>query len=1369
MLQVSRLFFFLFFCVSLVWGQQNQGVFKHHTIKDGLSQTTVYAICQDSLGYMWFGTLDGLNKYDGYRYKVYRYNHKDSNSISDNITSVLFADNNMDIWIGTFSKGLSKYNYEKDNFENYIYSQACTNCPNSNTIRTINQDAEGYLWIGSNNGLNRYDKIKKQFENYNHLLPESKQHAAVIYSIVFDKNQTMWLGTNKGLMKLNKITNKFEIISVNANAQVANVKGLVFDKQDQLWMATSKGIWALNSLTYESINFVDKIANNVYLKNVYTNCVFLDSEDNLWFGTDEKGAIQYIPYKNQWMVYQHEPYNPKSIGNKRIWGVFEDRNKKLWFGTDIAGADSYNPHEVFFDHYFKHPLQANNLNDNNIWAFCDDDEGNVYIGTDAGGLNIYNAQNNTFAYLRAGTGSKAIASDYVRCLLHDDAGNIWIGTNKGLNVLTKGGNIKHYKYIKNNPNSLSCDKPRIIYQDSKKNIWIGSEIGLSRYNPVKDNFDKFFIHKQDTQVVNNNRIWALAESSDGHLWVGTCGEGLYKLNLITFKFEDYYYSLNSDNSCLNEIVRCIYEDKNQNVWLATSYGLARINPKTKDVKCYYEDNGLPNNLVYGILPDNSGNLWLSTNYGISKFNTTSEQFKNYTVIDGLQNNEFNQGAYYKGKSGKMYFGGINGFNAFYPEKIETQIAYPKVVITDFKIFNKSVVIGESKVLSKHISLTDATQISYKENVISIEFSALNFSNPEHNYYYYKLEGFDKDWVYAGNSNSVTYTNLDPKKYTFKVKCSNNNLVWGDNYTALQIIITPPFYKTYWFLLIIVLLIVLAIVFYIRIRLYLLKKRNKILTRLVEIRTIEISEQSDKIFEQKEEISAQKDKIEEQLNKLKNAYSELEKLSFVASKTDNAVIICSSNGKIEWTNQAFKKFYNDYILDLDKYVGKSIKELYQSSEIEKLIERCIANGETVSFSTTLSARNKDTKYIQTTLTYVYNENLDYSNIIAVASDYTQIKQTLDELNFTREAAAADRTKMDFLANMSHEIRTPLNAILGFADLLKEEVKNTKSKEYLSIISNNAYSLLKLITDILEIAKTDITKTSFALSPVNISEMIGEIIGIYQIELLRKQVNVDIEKSVDFPEWSAFDNSRLRQILLNVLGNAIKFTDKGKILVKLSVIAVNKEFGSVDMLLEIIDSGVGINAEMKSKIFGLFQQAETGISRKYEGVGIGLSVTKKLIDVLGGHIHIESEINKGTTVTLIFKNVGIIENFKNDMGTGEMLHDTKHEIESKNQFYKLLSMDISDVLINFNRNSQGALLQHIDDKIIDELMYIRKSAKINQIKSFASKIIDNPIFDDIQILKQLSEQLQREAESFNVKNIHLILDKINEIIIFIKTIQ
>lgn len=1368
MLLRARLIFLSFLIVSLIRGQQSQNVFGHHNINDGLSQASVYAICQDSLGYMWFGTLDGLNKYDGYCYRKYRYNHKDTNSISDNITSVLYIDHDKDLWVGTFSKGLCKYSYTQDNFERFSYMPGCDNCLNHNTIRAIIQDKNGYLWIGSNNGLNRYDKKLKKFENFNAQLPEVNNKAIVIYAMQVDKNNVLWLGTSEGLMKYNPLKKKFEFVPLLGGSALGIIQSMAFDRDNHLWLAANNGIYSINVASFEISDYTENIAKFSSQKDISVNYVLMDGDENLWFGTNDFGIIYYKPYINHWQSFRHQAYNPKSLSNDRIWSIYEDKNKKIWFGTDVGGVDCYNPNKIFFEHYYKNPFYLNSLNDNNIWAFCEDSKGNLYIGTDMGGLNIYNTNTNSFSYLRAGKGKHDLISNYVRCLLLDANGNIWIGTNKGVDVLLKNGVVKHFVHDTKNNKSLACNNTKVIYEDSKKNIWIGTEIGLSCYHSTRDNFENFYIFPRDTMAVSNNRFWALHESSDGNLWVGTCGNGLYKLNLQTHRFEDYYTQLKKKNQYLNNIIRSIYEDSFGILWIGTSYGLVRFNTKTIEIKCYYEENGLPNNLIYGILPDNNNNLWISTNNGLSKFNISSEQFKNYTIIDGLQNNEFNQGAYYKSNSGKMYFGGVNGFNVFYPEKIETQVVYPKVVITDFKLFNKSLVPAKGQILETHISITNTIKISHKDNVISIDFSALNFSNPEHNYYYYKLEGFDKEWVYSGNKNTVTYTNLNPQKYIFKVKCSNNNLVWGNDFTALHITVTPPFYKTLWFLILVILFIAFVIVFYFRLRLLLLKKRNKMLTELVELRTIEISTQNSKILAQNEEITVQKSKIENQLHELKKAYSELEKLSFIASRTDNAVIICNSKGVIEWTNQAFRKFYSNYKMDLDKLLGINIKEFYSSSEINVLIDKCIKNRETVSFSSTLTAKHKDTKYIQTTLTYVYNENLNYSNIIAVASDYTQIKQTLDELSTAREAAEADRTKMDFLANMSHEIRTPLNAILGFTDLLKAEISTAKSKEYLNIISDNAYALLKLITDILEIAKTDINKTSFALSPINIVDLVKEIISIYQIELLRKQLQIDISKPNDFPEWVAFDNSRLRQILLNILGNAIKFTEKGKIVVRLEIISVDKEFGSADILIEITDSGVGMNAEMQSQIFGLFQQADTGIDRKYDGLGIGLSVTKKLIDVLGGTISIESEQGRGTKVFIGFKNVSIIDNYKKEIDTAETSNKEIPNPNGKNQLYTLLSSDVSDVNINFNKNQLDVLLQYIDDNLIEELMYIRKSAKINQIKSFASKITDNPIFDDLVMMKNLGKQLHIEAESFNVRNINLILDKINEIILFIKTI-
>ena len=862
--------------------------FQHITIKDGLSQSSVFSIFQDKEGFIWIGTEDGLNKYDGYKFKIYRNEPNNPGSLSYSYIKVVYEDNLGNLWIGTYGGGLDRFDKDKEIFIHYKNSMNL-NSLSSNYVTSICEDKNGDLWIGTENGLNRYNREKNIFIHYYHEFRNPKSLSSNYITCVYsDKKGTLWVGTDKGLNKFNEKENSF--ISYknnpkNPNSLSDNFVTCIFeDRRGVLWIGTRGGLNKFNRKkeTFEHYRYDPKNQNS--LSNDFVRVIFEDSSGRLWVGTDY--GLNIFDRKNKiFRRIMHDPSNPDSLSNNEIYSIFEDRTKVLWIGTHI-GINKYNQERKPFVHYYSNPYNPNSLSNNYVRTIFEDSKGILWIGT-YGGLNKFDRKNNIFKHFKYEPNNpNSISNNRVMAVIEDSSGDLWVGTSNGLDKFDKEDEkFIHYRAEPGNPNSLSNNSIRVIYEDRDRNLWIGTEDGLNRFDRKKNKFYQYKNESENPYSLSNNFIYSICEDSYGFLWIGTL-YGLNRLDKKTNKFKRYFHERDNPNSLSNSEVLSIYEDSRGILWIGTVGGLNKFDREKETFKYYTVKDGLPNDLIYDILEDKEGNLWLSTNKGLSRFNPIKEKFRNYDVKDGLQSNEFSKGACFKSRRGEMFFGGVNGFNSFFPEEIKDNPYIPQIVITGFKIFNKEVPIGKEingrVILKKSITQAKEITFSYNQRFFSFEFAALHFASPEKNQYAYKLEGFDKEWNYVGNRNFATYTNLSPGEYIFKVKASNCDGVWNEEGTYLKIKVLPPFWMTWWFRGIIIGLILLLIILTIQIRTYTVRKRAKELEEIVERRTLDLKLLNEKL---KKEIAERK-KAEEEAKKRAAQFALLYKIGEqITSKLD----------------------------------------------------------------------------------------------------------------------------------------------------------------------------------------------------------------------------------------------------------------------------------------------------------------------------------------------------------------------------------------------------------------------------------------------------------------------------------------------------
>ncbi|MDQ1350629.1 MAG: hypothetical protein QG657_931 [Acidobacteriota bacterium] len=780
--------------------------FDHLSLEDGLSQSIIECIMQDSQGFMWFGTEDGLNKYDGYKFTVVRQIPNNLNSLSHNYVLSIYEDRSGVFWIGTFHGGLNKFDVKTGKFTHYTRRHGDPTSLSNNVVRAICEDREGTLWFATDEGLNRFDRQKGAFTVYRNIPGDpnslSNNGVQVIYE---DRSGVLWAGTNGGgLNRFNRETGTFTVFKNNPRnrASLSNdvINAIYEDRSGTLWLGTQGGgLVKFDRKTGAFTTYRYEMNNPLSLSNDIVRAIFEDNSGILWIGTYGGGLNRFDRTTGTFTAYQNDPVNRRSISNNSIYSIFQDRSGVFWIGTYGGGLNKFDGKKKAFMHYSVRPNNANSLSHNIVWSFYEEKDGILWIGTQAG-LDKFDRKNDRYTHYRSDPNKRpgnSLSHNIVRQVYEDRFGTLWLGTSGGgLNAFDrKKETFKVYMNDPANPHSLSHNELRYIYEDRSGVLWIGTNGGgLNKYNRGTDDFTRYRFNENNPNSLNNDFVRCMYEDRLGNFWIGTQGGGLDKFDRQKDVFTHYRYNPNDKNSLSNDFVFCIYEDTAGVLWIGTwGGGINRFNRETETFTDFGAIDGLPSNAIFGILEDNQGNLWISTTRGLSNFNPKDQQYKNYNERDGLQSDEFNGGSYYKNSSGEMFFGGINGFNAFFPDRIKDNQYTPPIVITTFQKLNKEVQLDKPIFELKELIL------SPKDYFFSFEFAALDYTAPQKNRYAYKMEGLDQDWIATGaDKRFASYTTLSPGAYTFRVKGSNNDGVWNPEGVSLKIIITPPFWKTWWF-------------------------------------------------------------------------------------------------------------------------------------------------------------------------------------------------------------------------------------------------------------------------------------------------------------------------------------------------------------------------------------------------------------------------------------------------------------------------------------------------------------------------------------------------------------------------------------------
>lgn len=945
----TRLFFVLWILILLpqILLAQSRIRFQNYTISNGLSQSSVNGIIQDNKGFIWIATQDGLNRFDGYTFRVFKNSPDNVNSLSNNFILSMCDDGQGNLWLGTDGGGLNVFNKS---------TEKITRINLGNDFRfvfSLVKSGNNMLVGSERGGIKSVDLKTYKSKNY---LDDKALGTSFVQNMFVQNNRYLWIGTgDNGLLVQDIKTGDIHTFKTGENINNPLASDIIWsitqNKEGDIWVATNAGLYKIWGTfgNYKFDRLVNDPGNRASISSNSVRTVYITGNENILVGTSGKGltVIQPKNGKYQYSHYQASEYMANSLAENNINCFLEDRSGCIWIGTS-NGLSRYDPVKQGFELVTVAYNQDFSLDDKQVWSFAESKEGNYWVGT-RGGLNLVVPSLDMVYHFPHQGRNRTAASDNSIFSLHLDADNqLWVGAIDGFFKLEFNGKNARYVQVPFKPDFDEYGDNRIyrIAEDKAGFLWLATKQGLSVLNKKTGKYWFFNGDKSkdfNVKLEGSPIIRCIFIDSQDVKWVSTDDGFLYRfesrgkngeLEITSFKKYNPFKQFEGNNEIM---ITSLWEDKTGTLWMGTfGAGLMQFDRNTGKNKFFTEADGLSNNVVYGVLGDKEGNLWMSTNRGLSMYNPASKTFRNYQEKDGVQSNEFNTGAYFKSRSGELLFGGINGYNKFNPANIKINTNKPQVVITDVFLFNQRLTPGDKdSILQKNVPYQKEIYLNYKQNNVSFHYSALHFSNPENNRYKYILEGADDNENHVGNLRSAHYTKLSPGTYTFKVYAANSDGVWSDEPAILIIHINPPFWKTWWFRGVLILIAIMLLYGIWQARMYAMKTQRLKLAKEVRERTREVMLQNQKIEEQNKALEAEKEKVENLLMNVlpKDTAEELKTRGKASARSYRQVTVMFTDFK-GFTREAEKMRPSDLVERLDSYFIE-FDELIQKFGLEKI--------------------------------------------------------------------------------------------------------------------------------------------------------------------------------------------------------------------------------------------------------------------------------------------------------------------------------------------------------------------------------------------------------------------------------------------------
>ncbi|MGB5623678.1 MAG: two-component regulator propeller domain-containing protein [Gammaproteobacteria bacterium] len=1049
-------------------------VLEHVTQEDGLSQSTVMDIVQDSQGFVWLATESGLNRYDGYTVRSYNRDRHDPAALRSDYIWQILEDGDGDLWLATEGGGVARWSRRSDAFTSFVHAPEDPLSIASDNVRALAASADGRIWVGTRDGgLGLLDPSTGKVKRYSTDAsdPASLQGESV-FSLHADSLGQLWVGTNKGLSQLDIASGRFTHYRHDPldphSLSDDHVISVYEDSVGSVWVGTFTG--GLNRLDRSRSRF-ERFRHDPgharSLSHDYVRAIFEDDRGRLWVGT-ENGLNLMDRRRGDFTRYHRDRADPQSLRDDYIMAIYQDQSGLLWFGTRAGGVSRWNPGSWALGHY-----REDWIADAYVTSFADDGKGTVWIGTLGSGLARLDLADHEVV---ASPASALLADQRVMSLLRDQSGRLWIGTMTGGLTMYEpdSGEATTFRAGDDEDISPGADGIMALFEDRSGNIWIGTfGGGVSMFDPLSRTFRHYRHDPDDHASLAGRRATDIVEDLNGLIWVATDSGGLSMIDRAGETVRSFRHESDDPTSISSDSIYALHVDQDGALWIGTAGGgLDRLVGPALDADTIRFENlsrsdGLSSNVIYGVQSDAHGDLWLSSNYGLMRLDRASGDIKILHRSHGLQGEEFTFGAHHRGIDGRLYFAGPNGINAFFPPAILSSRPPPPIVLTGIETLNQPAGTDLPHPMVEHLAL------GYEENILSFEFAALDFAAPEENSYAYRLEGFDQDWVDAGNARRATYTNLDAGEYVFRVKAANSDGRWNDLGLSVPVSVAPAPWETPW---------------------------------------------------------------------AHALYALFVGLCLLAA--------------FEWHRRRLAR-KNKYAAHLEQEVHLRTAELEERNQ---------------------------------------------------------------------ELSEVSRAKSDFLARMSHEIRTPMNGVIGMTELLQCTPLNQKQNRFANTIQQSARSLLQIINDILDFSKIEAGKLTLESVEFDFNEMVEDTVDLLASQANKKGIALVSSTPPELDGCVLGDPLRLRQVLTNLVGNAIKFTDQGEVVVRASLMSEGDAGAAIKV--EVEDTGYGIRHKVLESIFDAFSQADESMTRRSDGTGLGLSICKQLVELMGGDMGVESTPGVGS---------------------------------------------------------------------------------------------------------------------------------------------
>lgn len=1160
--------------------------FEHLTIKDGLANMVIYDILQDKQGFLWLSTGTGISRYDGYQFKNYLPDKNNPDAIGKGPALRLYIDRKDRLWVTVLGSGLFCYDGSGDRFIRFQHDPENPHSISSNNPYALTEDDQGFLWVTTiDAGVNRFDESTGHFERFRHD-PDNPNSISGnrSFGIFKDSRGDLWIDAT------GKSINHYDI---HKKKWTHYMKGLsqapwfMEDRHGDMWISIlGRGI-ARFDRDKRKFKFYRHNESDPYsLSHNMVSRAIEDSQGVIWLVTWGGGLNAYDRKLDRFIRFKSNPQNPHSLASDDLFSIYQDRTGVLWVGTYGAGLDKYDRKSDQFSVMRTNVAKPDSLSHNNIKSIFQDSRGEIWIGTLGGGLNRYNPESQSFRHYRYNLEDPhSLSNDHVWKVTEDHKGNIWVATLNGLNRYDRKRNrFTRYRHDPQKADSIGHNVVRSVFVDRHNTLWLGLQLGgIDRYDPQSDGFKHY-----PTGTVYNS---AFFEDSAGNLWVGNL-QGLYRYEPKSNAFELMLIDAEDPSSGFKEFTTTFCEDRSGNLWIGRNNGLSKYNLKTGQLTDVSARSGVENMDIAGIIEDQSGQIWISTAGNLTVYTPETGRHKHYDL------GTFNRGAFEHADSGELYFGSTNGLLHFHATDIRDNLIPPPIVLTAFKKFDQEAVFD--KPLTKLTSLS----LSHEDRFFSIEFSALDFSEPLKNRYQYKLEGFDPHWHEVGSDRRIaTYTNLDGGDYTFRVIGSNNDGVWNEKGATLEIVVTPPFWKTWWYITLCIIFVLGLFGLIYRVKTTQLRKVNAMASALTE--------------------------------------SE-EKYRNVVENAIEAICVIR--------NDRFR-FFNPQALSL---FGYSTAELYNlpvmdlihpedRKHINSIYRRRLRQGIAISFSIRIMNRTKEEIWTDAKAVRFYWDNKPA--VLVFLSDITEKRKSFELMIQTEKMMSLG----GLAAGMAHELNNPLGGMLQGAQNIRRRL-STELKTNMQVASETGlnlshlqaylekrdiYSLLQgiqesgkkaseIITNMLQFSR----KSESKLAPTDLIQLMENT-----LDLAGKDYN--LKKKFDFrsieiirefePELPSIPctETEIEQVLLNLLKNAAWAMMKNPQLTPHQItlrLGLENKFARI----EVEDNGPGMDKKTRNRIFEpFFTTKPVG-----EGTGLGLSISYMIITQNHqGTLEVESEPGKG----------------------------------------------------------------------------------------------------------------------------------------------